>query len=456
MFFHGKDLVNPEKVDLSSKLTINDSNDTNEDYKDIVISGLIPGNRYITTVTVGNGQGQDENVTFPIVPSCSCDSITNPDKTGRPKDLVVYQEQGHVMFNFTDNSKCEAAFSFSRFIGLAEFTDDSASATSFTDDYFFNSPQQCNATIDTQTRASDDLKLSKLSIGSTYAYCVRAVKNGDYMDLTLNNLEGARVVSSSIALCESHTISWEASIDGLITTEPNAGSLPIQKVDISWELLSENGLVSLKCDGCNGKVSTDEGGAFNIEFNINHPSLQDGNRADIPVKLFFSKTTTSKNGDIKHVFLCNEGQDICDQNKPHIIYLKHLHFDTPLHIYDDTSEPFTGYLTVYNTQYPGSDGCIIAGAEVCLQHNTAVGILENLVCVTSQGDGLFEAPAVIGTVINNVKINYSSHDFEQTSKNNWDYSAGVVIYDGGFYSGNDFMDVTRAKVNVQGEFSILL
>ena len=176
---------------------------------------------------------------------------------------------------------------------------------------------------------------------------------------------------------------------------------------------------------------------------------------DIPVQITYSKTTSTRNGIIDHIFLCNEGQDFCNPDKGHTYYLKHLHFNTPLHVYDDTSLPFTGYLTVYNTQSTGSpDGCIIADAQVCLQHYTTGGLLENLVCVQSQNDGLYEAPAIIGSVVNNVKIIYSSHNFEKTFKNNWDYSAGVEISDGGFYSGNDFMDVTRAKMNVQGECSI--
>jgi len=455
MFHVSDDLDNPVKLILDGKLTINTDDETLPNYKDIVISGLIPGNRYITTVLVENGNGPDEAVTFPIVPSCSCDAVTNPDKTGRPKKLIVYQDQGHVMFNFTDNSKCEAAFSFSRFSGFAEFTDDSVLATSFTDDYTFNSPKQCDAEVSTGTKASDDLKVSRLSVGSTYSYCARAVKNGEYMDLTVSELE-TRVISSSTALCESHTVSWEASIDGLVTTEPNAGSLAIKGVEVTWKLMSEDGTTALSCDGCMGSTTSDEGGAFSIPFNVHHSSLKETNLADIPVHIIFSKKTHTRNETIDHIFLCNEGQDICDPDQGYTFYLKHLHFDTPLHIYDDTSLPFTGYLTVYNTQYPGSDGCIIDDAQVCLQHYTAGGILENLVCVQSQNDGLYEAPAIIGSVVNNVKINYSSHDFEKTFKNNWDYSAGVVITDGGFYSGNDFMDVTRAKMNVQGEFLIWL
>ena len=441
----GVNLDNPVKLELEDKLAVVD--------KIIRIEGLHPGNRYLFMIdlhtTVG-GVSEYETVSFPIVPSCSCDPHINPDKTGRPKDLRINQDKGHVMFTFTDNSRCGTAFSFTRISGFPEFVDGSAAATSFTSDYYFSSPVQCslnNAEIDAGTAASDDLQISRLSVGSTYSYCVRAVNQGQYMDLTVSDLEG-RVTSSSAALCSSHSISWEASIDGMITTEPNAGSLPIKGVTVSWELLSpdDNQVLDL------GTTITDEGGAFNINLKITHLALKDKNLADIPVQIKFSKITSSRNGDIQHIFLCNGGQDVCKEDGD-VVYVKHLHFDIPLHIYDDTSLPFTGYLTVYNTQYGASEGCTIADAQVCLQHYTAGGILENLVCVQSQNDGLYEAPAIIGSVVNNVMINFSSHDFEKTFKNKWNYSAGVVISDGGFYSGNDFMDVTRAKMYVQGEFS---
>ena len=425
--------------------------------KKITFTDLVPGQRYLINFD-STKPSSVEKISFPIVPSCSCDFQTNPDKSGRPRGLEVTQENGHVEFTFADNSRCETGFSFTRFSGFAEFVDDRDVVTSFTNDYIFSAPTKCDvddAEIKPGRISSDDLRISLLPVGSTYTYCVRAVNHqGPYMDTPLSDDKG-RVLSSSAAVCSSHTIFWEASFDGLITTEPNAGSLAIEGVDVTWQLLSEDGRNPLSCDGCSGIETSNQGGSFGIPIKVHHPSLRDKNTADIPVKIVFSKVTQTRNGPIEHAFLCNHGQDNCDPVQGYTFYIKHLHFDTPIHVYDDTSLPFTGYLTVYNTQYPGSDGCAIADAEVCLQHITTVGILENLVCVNSQSDGLYEAPAIIGSVVNKIQINYSSHKFEKTFKNNWDYAGGVVIGDGGFYSGNDFMDVTRAKLNIQGTSFII-
>ena len=420
--------------------------------KEISLIRLKEGVQYSVNITTN-----EATVSFPIVPSCSCDPSTNPDQTGRPKGLLIQQDQGHIMFEFTDNSRCETSFSFTRFTGHAEFRDVNKLSESFTSDFLFLSSKECGGVVTPLLAAHDDLQISKLYVGRPYSYCVRAVRDGHYMERAIDDskISFSGSVSSSHAICRDYTITWEASIDGLITTEPNAGSLPIKTVTVTWDLLSADGNQVLDCNGCSGTTTTDDGGAFNINFNVHHTALKDKNLADIPVQIKFNKITSSRNGDIQHIFLCNGGQDVCKEDGD-MVYLKHLHFDTPLHIYDDTSLPFTGYLTVYNTQYTGSDGCAIADAQICLQHYTVGGNLENLVCVESQYDGLFEAPVVIGSVVNNVKITYSSHDFEKTLKNNWDYSAGVVISDAGFYSGNDFMDVTRAKMNVEGEFTIRL
>ena len=444
VFHTGDNLDNPVKIELNDKLSIINT----ESKTTMKITDLKPGNRYLFNITF-----DDETVSFPIVPSCSCDPLLNPDKTGRPKGLRISQDNGHVRFTFTDNSRCGSAFSFTRFSGYAEFVDDSALATSFTSDYSFSAPTQCSADaiVDPGITSSDDLRRSRLALGDTYSYCVRAVNPGQYMDLTLSG-EVSRVVSSSAAICESHTISWEASIDGLITTEPNAGSLPINNVTVAWQLLSEDGTTPLACDGCTDSTKTDRGGAFAINFNVIHHSLKNKNLADIPVSIKFSKTTSSRDGEINHLFLCNEGQNVCDPEGGHIFYLRHLHFDNPLHIYDDTSIPFSGKITIHGTGYEGSpDGCPIIGAKVCPQHHTTVGILEDLVCVTSDSNGEYVAPIVMGAMVHGVEITYNSHVFEKNFENNWNYNTGVRIKEGGFYGRNDFMDVTKARMYVQGK-----
>lgn len=448
----GAELDNPVKIILGVNRVIINNGVTGVG-PTITILGLKPGKRYNAVVKVRNdGISAPTPVSFPIVPSCSCDALTNPDKTGRPKDLVILQEQGHVMFNFIDNSRCETAFSFTRFSGLPEFTDDSVVSLSFANDYVATSPQPCGATVSPGTISSDDLKTSRLLVGDSYSYCVRSINLDGYMDLAVSD-EEERVRMSSTGLCKSHTISWEASIDGRVTTEPNAGSIPIKQVEVTWQIFSVDGIERLNCNSCTGTTSTDEGGRFGIVFNVNHLSLKGTNSADIPVKIKFSKTTTSRDGAIDHIFLCNEGQEVCNADEGLIVYLKHLHFETPVHIYDDTSVPFIGKLIIHGTKFPGADGCPIEGAAVCLQHKVTFGILEDLVCVNSDSNGDYIAPVILGSVINGVKITYHSHTFKRTFENKWNYIKGVRISEGGFYAKNDFMDMSKARMKVQSKYT---
>ncbi|GFH52940.1 hypothetical protein CTEN210_09416 [Chaetoceros tenuissimus] len=444
-----EDSNNPENIAhvYNENLKVIDSTAPSSDETIITLENLNPGKKYLAVIKnfVSNTLNH-EIVSFPIIPSCSCQSITNEDQTGRPTHLEITQKKGHITFKFTDNSKCENGFSFTRFKGYAEFVDDSSAATTFTNDFIFQAPTQCNSTITPELEASDDLTLSRLPIGNIYSYCVRAVKEGNYMDIS-GKAEEMRSVSSSSSICQSHQIAWESSITGLVSTEPNAGTLPIEKVKVSWQVISSTGR-PLSCGNCSGKTTTDQGGVFQIEINIQNESFLYGKEEDdIPVKLFFSKTTKSDNNEIQHRFLCNEGQDDCDNAEGHIMYLRHLHFDTPVHIYDDTSVPFTGKLEVYGTE------CPIVGAKACPLHKRISAenqdALTGSLCVETKSDGSFEAPIVIGSVIYGVRFEYEEHDFQKTLDNPWNYESGVQIAEGGFYSKNNFYDVTRTRLVVQ-------
>ena len=114
-------------------------------------------------------------------------------------------------------------------------------------------------------------------------------------------------------------ISWEASIHGVITTEPNAGNLPIENVTVVWQIMNLDGIRKIDCSGCRGSTVTDEGGAFEIVFNENHVSFYDNEtiihpRHHFPVQVFFEKFSPSpstSSGMIPHKFLCNKGEDDC-------------------------------------------------------------------------------------------------------------------------------------------------
>lgn len=438
---------NPEAIILERNENIKVYEDPSGTNTTVTFIGLNPGRRYLVNFAI------DQFVTFPIVPSCSCQAITGQDQTGRPKDLIITQERGHVLFDFTDNSKCESGFSFSRFEGYAEFVDDSRRATSFTSDFLYQAPKQCTSRITPETQASDDLTLSRLTVGKVYSYCVRSVREGNYMDIAVNAQE-MRALASSSATCNIHRINWESSMSGIVTTDPDAGSIAIRDVEVGWQLLSVEGK-NLQCSGCSGSTKTNEGGAFEIYIVIeDEPSLYGKNDEDIPIKLFFSKVTKSNENDVRHRFLCNDGQDVCNEETGYVTYLKHLHFDTPFHAYDDTSVPFTGKLLVHGTQ------CPIVDASVCPQHHSVAARnneqnVGNL-CVKSDSNGDFIAPVVIGSVIYGVQINYEEHDFERTFDNKWNYDAGVHITESGFYASNDFYDMTKARLYVQGKQNSLL
>jgi hypothetical protein len=192
----------------------------------LTVIDLQPGYRYTLTVTIHDDLIQigdkEQMLAIPIVLTCSGDTST-ADLTGRPRNLKINQKDGHVMFQFQDNSVCEEAFSFTRTNEVDEFlTDFSKDGESFTSDYFFSSSQPFGMPVRPELESSDDLSVSLLEVGKLYSYCVRAVRVDHYMDSPYEGGSERRILTSSASACAAHKIEWEASIDGLVTTEPNA------------------------------------------------------------------------------------------------------------------------------------------------------------------------------------------------------------------------------------------
>lgn len=218
---HEKDI---EEEVPNPNLSIIPTGDSDMQY--IAVISLQPGYRYTLKVIVHDdliavGEKR-QSITVPIVLPCSGDMST-ADFTGRPKNLQIDQRNGHVMFQFKDNSVCEEAFSFTRTNEVDEFlTDFSRDAESFTSDYFFSSSQAHGMVVNPELDSSDDLSVSQLEVGRLYAYCVRAVRADHYMDSPYEGGDERRILTSSASACAAHQIEWEASIDGLVTTEPNA------------------------------------------------------------------------------------------------------------------------------------------------------------------------------------------------------------------------------------------
>jgi hypothetical protein len=125
-------------------------------------------------------------------------------------------------------------------------------------------------------------------------------------------------------------------------------------------------------------------------------------------------------------------------------------FDTPVHVYDDTSVPFRGRIFVEGTEDPDKnyDGCPILGAEVCLVDKHArVGDTQGI-CVFTDYKGEFEAPAVIGSKVS-LKVNFHNHAFIPTFDNSWDYDNGIKVDINNRYERHDFMDMTKAQLIVE-------
>ena len=239
-----------------------------------------------------------------------------------------------------------------------------------------------------------------------------------------------------------HYIKWQASIAGKITTEPEAGSLPIETVLVTWELLDLDKVNIIS----SGSYPTKKDGGFAITFDETSGLLE--NDIDYPVRIKFFKVSEADPKDISHSFLCNQGTIDCTDTGT-IVYLRHLQFEAPVHVYDDTSVPFTGRIIIGDTASDESgEGCAIFGAQVCLVDKHARTGDTQGVCVLTRPNGDFEAPAVIGSKVS-VQVNYKNHTFLPTFENIWDYDDGIVVDINRRYERHDFMDMTKAKLFVE-------
>jgi len=373
--------------------------------------------------------------------TCSCNT-SNADSTGRPIKFEARQENGEITFDFHDNSKCEEYFSFDR---RKEGSDEKVS---FTNDFHYIGSSQCsNDRISPGLEASDSLKFSKLQVGGIYEYSVRA---------SARNYNLLTQTSDSTTI--QHKVSWEASIYGKVTTEPNAGSLPIKGVEISYQLgvptqasdpltpAPNLNFQPISCDGCSGTTHTNVGGAFDIVFNLDHTDLYDSNENMFPVHITFSKIS----GGESHQFLCNDGEDDCSGGLGTVVYLKHLQFNDKLYVHDNTGVPFSGKVFIQDTVYRGSEGCPIANARIELIQKKKVMTEtqeETLVSGFTKPDGSFTLPVILGSTVDYVKVDYHGHAFLPSPNSN--FIAGQKIKESGFYGNNDFIDTSKAHLFVE-------
>eukprot|EP00978_Attheya_sp_CCMP212_P027543 scaffold92309_cov43-Attheya_sp.AAC.1 len=402
---------------------------------------IVPGNLDEASLRRHLSEHFNLKYTTDAVTVCCCNCPTDPtDISGRPTDFKTHQHNGDVLFSFKDNSRCAEAYAFSRSEVIEEFREDESLKAVFAPNYYYFPKSKCsNSLISPGQGAKDDLRISELKVGTGYNYCVRAVSE-HYSDHR-SEVKGETVFSSE-ETCGIHVVRWQASISGKITTAPQSGSLPIESVIVSWTLYSSNQVDVI----AQGRQVTEESGLFMAHFD--ELSIYLENEKEYPVLFQFSKLTETFNSTIIHRFLCNEGTVNCTDTGT-IAYLKHLEFEKPLHVYDTTSVPFKGKILIEGTDSEASgDGCLINGATVCLIDKSITGSDAEGICVDTDSNGEYEAPAIIGSTVS-VEVNYRNHTFLPFYGNIIDYDKGITIDPAGRYERNDFMDMTKAHLFVE-------
>ena len=131
--------------------------------------------------------------------------------------------------------------------------------------------------------------------------------------------------------------------------------------------------------------------------------------------------------------------------------LAHLQFGNVLHIYDNTSVPFSGKVFVKDTKFAGNSSCPISDVKVCLMHNRLLHgtpqLPEALICGDTQSDGIYTRPVVIGRTIDSVQLSYNDHKFEPSKGSS--FKNHTLIDMDMDYNNNDFWDVQKARVIVE-------
>jgi hypothetical protein len=196
------------------------------------------------------------------IKECNNDTVTTENKddiTGAPRNLKITQKGGYVMFEFQDNSMmCKDSYAFTRELGDFETT--CTSTTRFLDD----TRTTCSKNIIVPGHStSDNLLVSQLQVGQNYTYCVRVTAK-EYMHHPIKAEEPN--LSSSDETCKTRKIQWEASIQGKITLEKNAGALAVPNVQVSWEVLDPTNIDNILVVGST-IMTTGRSGTFEIVLN---------------------------------------------------------------------------------------------------------------------------------------------------------------------------------------------
>eukprot|EP00049_Salpingoeca_infusionum_P016571 m.340253 g.340253 ORF g.340253 m.340253 type:complete len:2995 (+) comp16101_c0_seq1:496-9480(+) len=241
--------------------------------------------------------------------------------------------------------------------------------------------------------------------------------------------------------CTTHMVLWEARVSGIVKIEHDDFQLPVRDVTVEYRVGT-----SL------GKVHTNADGEFSIP--IATPSLRE---LEQNMTLYFSKHS----GHVAHTFACSGLP--C---KSMTFLLRHLEVDKHVEVRDTTTVVFRGAVHIAGTEHSGHHlGCPLPSVEVCMHNRFTT---EKVACVTTDFQGLYSIPAVVGTSVflQLVYANSTDHTFVRiTPEAAGSKATGTFVTDFGtqkrhpelYYDieeGNgwhavDFVDTTTQALHVQ-------
>jgi len=358
-----------------------------------------------------------------VVIKCGCEysEVGNgKEQTGSPGSVEATQENGALLFSWTDRSRCEEYFSFYRLDGKQK--------VGFVDDFYYAASDTCGRKH-SPVHIQDTIQ--SLTVGSTHTYCIEAGSHNS-----------PQYPYTSAPACRTVQIKWEASVTGRVALEETSGGFPVGGVQISWSLA--NGKAT-------GTTQTDASGLYHIHIISDEVTAIE---QDLTIQL--SKTSGNGQRAVSHKFLCDNIIPCTEKS----ITLSHMTFNRVLDFIDDTTVPFTGSVHIANTEHAGLEkGCPMYGIQVCLHDHHNPGL--SLVCDETDGQGKYELPAVLGMVVTVALrmpgIN-GTHSFERVA----DGIEGTVMQDtdGNFvetfaisedkvWESVDYQDVTMDTLNVE-------
>jgi hypothetical protein len=212
-------------------------------------------------------------------------------------------------------------------------------------------------------------------------------------------------------------------------------------------------------------TKTSSSGRYQVSFTIDYPGLN--NKDEFPVEFRFAKRT----GTVDHRFLCNEGTRDCTATLVNVtvgnttseigfgiasstttLFIRHLDFESPMKVIDDTTVPFQGKVTVYGTESSPSSGlfCPLLNAKVCLKDHNARNTFTTLdsTCTTTDPNGFYSLPAVIGTKVSPY-VDYNNHTFRAiNSIHEIAFVEGIEIRGSVVYNGYNLEDITTANLTL--------